>query len=471
VNALAILTCALAWWLGLYLVGRDPARPLLRRAGLGMAFYALALAADLLSANAPFIGLAIVYGRIHAALIFLPALCWAGALIQLLPEDMPLRARLDRAWKVDMAAAIVLASAGAAVGDRLFSAEGAAPFAAAAGLVLAALVLLPLVAGAILVARYAYRTRSRNAVGLAIAATLFFTLGLVLLVAPLGLLPRSWSLLAIGLDLLLFDFGVVALDAFDQGETLWPDVVRSFFGAAFAALLFGSQVALVMLLFGSSFALLALLLAIVAAAIALQVFADPIQAALDRLAFVGTPRLRRERAELRAVASALPRVDAERPLAEVDEAEFARLVRRALSHYGDLPRLAASPLTRLPAIEARLLARGAPDNPLERAAELKTLLAESIERLKPRGAAAFGATDEWRHYNALFFPYIAGVKPYSRRAANAGLAPAARAALDWFAANVPERTLYNWQNAAARLIARDLRGQIQTRNTESATFS
>ena len=30
----------------------------------------------------------------------------------------------------------------------------------------------------------------------------------------------------------------------------------------------------------------------------------------------------------------------------------------------------------------------------------------------------------------------------------------------WFQANVPERTLYNWQNAAAKLVAQDLREGI-----------
>lgn len=28
--------------------------------------------------------------------------------------------------------------------------------------------------------------------------------------------------------------------------------------------------------------------------------------------------------------------------------------------------------------------------------------------------------------------------------------------LDWFRSQVPERTLYNWQNTAARLVAKDL---------------
>jgi hypothetical protein len=31
-----------------------------------------------------------------------------------------------------------------------------------------------------------------------------------------------------------------------------------------------------------------------------------------------------------------------------------------------------------------------------------------------------------------------------------------RRALQWFVTQVPERTLHNWQNAAARLVAADL---------------
>jgi hypothetical protein len=141
----------------------------------------------------------------------------------------------------------------------------------------------------------------------------------------------------------------------------------------------------------------------------------------------------------------------------LDDAEFIRLTRRALSHLGSLDRLAASPLTRLPLIEQRLSQRGETDNTLERAAELKAVLTESIARLKPRGKGDFGASDEWRYYNALYFPYVVGLKPYSRNGALDDLDAAARAALDWFQATVPERTLHNWQNAAAKLIAHDLR--------------
>ena len=182
--------------------------------------------------------------------------------------------------------------------------------------------------------------------------------------------------------------------------------------------------------------------------------------ALDRLIF--SARVQRERSTLRAVNDALPNVDERFDLAALDEAEFARLTRRAFSHFGDLNKLAASPLTRLPAISARLEQQGKADNLLERTAELKALLAESVARLKPAQDQAFGTTDEWRSYNVLYFPYIAGLKPYNRRAFHDDLDAGMQQALDWFQTYVPERTLYNWQNAAARLIAQYLRETSST---------
>jgi hypothetical protein len=275
---------------------------------------------------------------------------------------------------------------------------------------------------------------------------------------PLDLLPRSWVLLLLGLDLVALGLAIARLDALAGREALLPDAVRAFDAACLAALAFGGQVALAMALgAGPTAAMTALLLATVATAVAAATFADPLAAGLDRVALGRFPRARRERGELRAAASAVPRLDPALDPGALEAAEFARLTRRALSHFGDLPRLAASPLTRLRLVECRLAARGAPDDALERAAELKLLLAESVARLKPRGGGEFGTSDEWRFYNALHFPYVVGLKPYSRRAGRDPTDPAAREALAWFRLAVPERTLHNWQTAAARLVAEDLR--------------
>jgi hypothetical protein len=110
-------------------------------------------------------------------------------------------------------------------------------------------------------------------------------------------------------------------------------------------------------------------------------------------------------------------------------------------------------------IDRRLADRGVADNTLERAAELKKVLSESIELLKPRDGNEYGTSDAWRHYNALYYPYVAGLKPYSLRADYPALDPPAQITLDWFQTKVPERTLYNWQNAASKLVAQDIREQ------------
>jgi hypothetical protein len=131
-----------------------------------------------------------------------------------------------------------------------------------------------------------------------------------------------------------------------------------------------------------------------------------------------------------------------------------------------LPRLAGSPLTRLALIDKRLARRGLQGNTLERANELKAVLTESIMRLKPRSEDSFGTTDEWRYYNTLYFPYVLGLKVTSRRASYDDLDADASAALEWFRTYVPERTLFNWQNSAAALVAQDIREQ--SRNLPSA---
>lgn len=306
---------------------------------------------------------------------------------------------------------------------------------------------------------YLWPSVSRRMRLLLLTGALVIAGGLLLLLFPPAWLPRRWVLVALTFDFVLLGLTAAVWDARDEGQALLPDLFRSFDYSFGYALLFGGLVAAAMVWgTGLTFPMLILLLAVMTAAIVTQTFADAVQSTLDRVAFAHLPRLRRARADLRAAASALPRLNPPVDFAALDEAEFTRLTRRALSHLGDLPRLAASPLTFLPVIETRLAQRSAPDNTLERAAELKSLLVESIDRLKPRNQGEFGATEAWRHYNALYFPYVAGLKPYSRRADTPnGHSPASHQALEWFQTQVPERTLHNWQNAAARLIAQDLK--------------
>jgi hypothetical protein len=292
-----------------------------------------------------------------------------------------------------------------------------------------------------------------------VLATLFFALGNAILIIPLGLVPSWLALASTGFDVALLGVAVAIGDAFDEGQALRADMLRSFAATAVVALLFGGQLLIGLAVSGQVTALTVLLFTSLGIAIAINVLADPLAGLLDRLAFSRSPDLRADRAALRRTEAALPLRSAN-PLDGVDDDTFARLTRRALGHYGDLSKLVASPLTALPLIDERLAARGAPDQPLERANELKALLADRIARLKPRDGGDFGTTEQWRHYNSLYFPYVVGVRAYAQNATASGLDPVARQAWQWFVTEVPQRSLHNWQNAAARLIAADLRGNL-----------
>ncbi|MBB4908148.1 hypothetical protein [Actinophytocola algeriensis] len=421
---LTVVAFGFAWWLGLYLLARDPRKATLHRAGLGLLAYALALAAD-----QPFLD-----ERVHTVLLCLPAVLWTGVLVSLLPDP----AETERQWlRVVLPAALAVAAASAFFQP------------------LAGLVVVPLFWALALLLRR--RARLGTGLGVLVAALLLFGLGSgLVLLGFLDDLPRTLLLAGIGLDLLLLGGCVAVLDAFDEGEAIRRDMVWSLVVAGGVAILFGSQVALASLLVDRSLELL--LYGVVAAAITVQVLARPINALADRFAFRDAPDLRQERTELREVAAALPR-RAPAPLFGIDDAEFARLTRRALSHYGDLGKLASSPLAALPVITDRLAARGIPDAPLARATELKAVLLETITRLKPADGD-FGTSDEWRHYNALYFYYVVGVRPYSVRTKVTELDPVARRALAWFVDQVPERTLHNWQAAAAKIVAAELRAPV-----------
>ena len=271
-----------------------------------------------------------------------------------------------------------------------------------------------------------------------------------------------WWLSGISLVMVGVDILVARRKIIDFGESFWPDLLHALLGAALVALLFSLPTTVAMALTtGITPIMTALLLATVALAVIFQVLVTPLQQWLDRLTFRQRPQLQATRAVLRATADALPRSDETVALMSLDDAEFTKLTRRALTSLTDLPRLAASPLARLPAVDARLMTQLQTDNTLTRAAILRDLLVESILHLKPDAGAesdvAFDSSDAWRHYNALYFPYVIGLKPYSRRATYDNLEPAAADALAWFQAQVPERTLYNWQAAAAKLVARHLR--------------
>lgn len=298
----------------------------------------------------------------------------------------------------------------------------------------------------------------KRSIGILLVATIGFALALAGLFKPPAWISQGWLVAGIGIDVLLLGYAVAELDAFDLGESLRIDFIRSFDEALLRSVLFGGPVALTMMIADSArLAFWVLLLVIIALAILTQVFGESVQSMVDRFALRSAPDVQQERAKLRQAADTMPRQDRLAEPEQLDDAEFVKHTRRALSHYGDLARLSTNPLSRLELIDKRLQQKGLDDNTLNRAAELKRLLGEGIAHLKPDSDLGFDSTEEWRYYNALHYPYVIGVKPYSRRAIHADLSPAAEQALTWFRQQVPERTLHNWQNAAAKLVAQYIR--------------
>lgn len=455
---LHIFVFSLALWLGLYLINRDARSQRLRFAGFGLVSYALGWSASLLSDYALTPTLTQMIARLTWMIFLLPAIFWTGSTLYFLPEELPFVGYLIKVWYYILLPLTFLAYLIGMSTNLLFDTVTGTPRVGIGSLLLSILVLLPLLI-VVFMAWFTHAKQRKNARGLLLVALLFFTLSTTLLLVPQGWLPRIWLLIAVGFDLLLLGLVVAVLDAFEQGEALLRDIVRSFDFSFGTALLFGGQVALVMLLAtGVNFAMLVLLSTTIATCMIVQTSSRHVVASLDKIAFANVPQLRKARAELRDVADALPRVNEELTKQPLDEAEFLRLTRRALSCLGDLSKLASSPLAHLPLIHARLAQRGLQDDAIERAIELKAVLTESIVRLKPRNKGDFGTSDEWRYYNALFFPYVVGLKPYSRRTQSFPHDAVAQEALKWFQLMVPERTLHNWQTSATKLVAQDIQG-------------
>ncbi|WP_109470663.1 hypothetical protein [Mycolicibacter sinensis] len=446
---LSALVFTLSWWLGMYLLARDPRKPVLVLAAVGLCGFAAVVAADAVRA----VWQPVLLGRVEIYLAVIPGVAWFAVLLELSrPCDRWSHRGRDTVLIGGVAAAALAGAAWAGSVDGPLRAGHWLLFAVVSVSTLAAMVkalIRPAQPGSVL--------------GVVIVATLFFALANAILIIPLGVVPSGIALASTGIDVLLLGLAVALWDAFDEGQALRLDMLRSFLAAVAMAALLGGQVLIGLALTRSEpaaqTALTVLLFTTIAVGIEVQVFVDRLAGFWDRLAFWRSPALRADRAALRDTEAALA-LRSTGPLDDVDEETFVRLTRRALAHYGDLSKLVASPLTALPAIDERLAARGVPDAPLERANELKALLADRIAALKPRDGGEFGTTEQWRYYNALYFPYVVGVRAYAQNATAAGLDPTARQAWQWLVTEVPQRSLHNWQNAGARVIAADLRGRM-----------
>jgi uncharacterized membrane protein YkvA (DUF1232 family) len=280
----------LAWWLGLYLLGRDLRNIQLRFTGLGLLTYALGLAAVLMSRFATEPKMEEALARWGWPFLFLPALFWFGSMIYLLPEEAPLRERLGRAVERGLVPIAIIFYLIASLSELIIT-NSDGDLSPGPLYPLFAVLLVDLLIAALLFVILGFKRRQQSYPrNVLLVATLFFGLGTGLLLLPLNILPDWILILGIGVDLAILGFTIAVLDAFSQGEALLPDITRSLGFNIFAILLFGGQVVLAMVFStGITLPMLVLLLAIVISAVIVQTFADPIQAGLDWIVFVAFP--------------------------------------------------------------------------------------------------------------------------------------------------------------------------------------
>ncbi len=366
-------------WLGLYIINRDPRNLRLTYTGASLVSFALGLCLDALQHYATTAILGADLARASGLFFLIAPLFWAGATVHSLPEDSPRRMFFVRIWHLGLLPVVAIAyflavMAGMAPGGQTDTSASGPLYDT-----FAFFIIIPL----ILVAIYFWATtRDANFMQLKrilLIGTSLLTVETACLFFPSMWFPRQSAIALGGLTLVILGATLAILDARDEGEAFLPHIVRSLDYSFFTALLFGGQVALAMLwLGGISLPMLVLLFTSVGTAIAVQIFAEPVQLILDKVAFARFPRLRKVRAQLRAAAEALPRLNDTLDLESLDETEFTRLTRRALSHFGSLHRLAASPLTQLPIVRVRLAERGADSTTLDSAAELSIIPMSSV---------------------------------------------------------------------------------------------
>lgn len=279
-----------AWWLGWYLLARDSRKPALRRAGIGLLAYAAAVVADRLVGGEPW------FDGLHVVLVSLPAVAWSGVFVALLPDRW--NARADRLWRL-----IFLPICGFAA---MPGAAGLMPAAYLLG-TLAIMALLGTML-AVLGRQCDWAEDSRRPVAsLFTTGALMFGLTAALILLGFNVLPHSGMLAALAVDLVLLGVGLAVLDAFDEGEELYPDMAHSLLISAVTAAVFGGQAAVVLVLVGERPALVALFFGTIAASVLMRVLEAPLHTGIDRLAFSSRPHLRAIRTELRTTAKSLPR--------------------------------------------------------------------------------------------------------------------------------------------------------------------
>ncbi|HZE15035.1 MAG TPA: hypothetical protein VE197_04610, partial [Mycobacterium sp.] len=226
--ALSAVVFALSWWLGLYLLARDPRKPVLALAAIGLCSFATVVALDAVRLVAH----AELLSHLEIYLVAVPGVAWFAVLVEL--------SRPCDSWRIRTGELLLVAGVGA------LSLLGAVLAGGVEGpLRTGHIVMFAVISSSTLGAMVAALARPAQPVpvaGVVTVATLFFALSNAILIIPLGLVPSWLALASTGVDVLLLGVAVALWDAFDEGQALRADMMRSFTGSVAVSVLFGGQI-------------------------------------------------------------------------------------------------------------------------------------------------------------------------------------------------------------------------------------
>ena len=225
--ALSALVFSLSWWLGLYLLARNPRKPVLALAAVGLCSFATAVALDAVR----LVTHSALLAHVEIYLVAVPGVAWFAVILELARPCDSERARTGELLLVGGVAALTL------VGATL---AGSVDGPLRLGHVVMCVVISVSTLGA-MVAALRRRAQTIPVVGLLITATLFFALANAILVIPLGVVPSWLALASTGCDVLGLGVAVALWDAFDEGQALRADMLRSFTGTGAVVALLGGQ--------------------------------------------------------------------------------------------------------------------------------------------------------------------------------------------------------------------------------------
>ena len=282
VTLIQVAIYGLVVWLGCYLIARDLSSWRLRFAGLALVSCGINIALFLL-ANHSF----------NISFLAIPPLFWLGTIFESLPEDKQVGYRFQTAIRYGLVILVVGLIILSINVDFIYSLlRGLFTDVIVWFLILITIAFLLLIMLPVFwVLAYTPQTTSKRLNQAIIIFALFFASGYFLMtIAPL--LSNIWILM-VSIDLLILGIVMVVWDAIDAGESLLPDMLRSFTVSGLGILVMVGQVIIIVPSITETGLLL--ILTIITTIIVVVTFITPIQTLLDNVIFSRFPTIRQQR--------------------------------------------------------------------------------------------------------------------------------------------------------------------------------